>query len=81
MSLCHHLPKMNEPRERALLGSVGGAAVGTLLGVVTYAALDRLAGPDSPMSGWRRAIALGLVGSGATAGYQWAGGGPRARYR
>jgi hypothetical protein len=26
---------------------------------------------------FRKAIALGFIGSGATVGYQWAGGGPR----
>jgi hypothetical protein len=69
----------SQHRERALVGAVGGAAVGTLLGVVTYEVLERLAAPGSQMKGWRRGIALGLVGSGATAGYQWAGGGPRPR--
>jgi hypothetical protein len=43
--------------------------------------LERLSAPDSQLNAWRRGIALGLVGSGASAGYQWAGGGPRARYR
>lgn len=69
----------SQHRERALLGAVGGAAAGTLLGVVTYEVLERLASPGSRMNAWRRGIALGFVGSGATAGYQWAGGGPRSR--
>jgi hypothetical protein len=69
----------SQHRERALLGAMGGAVVGTLLGVAAYEALERLAAPGSQLNAWRRGIALGLVGSGATAGYQWAGGGPRAR--
>jgi hypothetical protein len=69
----------SQHRERALLGALGGATVGTLLGVVTYEVLERLAAPGSQMDAWRRGIALGFVGSGATAGYQWAGGGPRPR--
>lgn len=69
----------SQHRGRALLGAMGGAAAGTLLGVVTYEVLERLAAPGSQMKGWRRGIALGFVGSGATAGYQWAGGGPRSR--
>lgn len=63
-------------RGDALLGSLGGAAVGTLLGVAAYGALERLAGPSFRLKAWRQFIALGLVGAGATVGYQWAGGGP-----
>lgn len=63
-------------RGDALLGAWGGAAVGTLLGVATYGALERLAGPSPRLKAWRQLIALGLVGAGATVGYQWAGGGP-----
>lgn len=69
----------SQHRERALLGAVGGAAAGTLLGVVAYEVLERIAAPGSQLNGWRRGIALGFVGSGATAGYQWASGGPRPR--
>jgi hypothetical protein len=64
-------------RGEALLGAVGGAAVGTLLGVVVHGALEWLAAPGSGLKAWRQSIALGLVGTGATVGYQWAGGGPR----
>ncbi len=63
----------------ALLGAMGGAAVGTLLGVVVHSLLERIAAPGSRLKGWRQAIALGLVGAGATVGYQWAGGGPSPR--
>ena len=66
-------------RGDALLGAVGGAAVGTLLGVVAHGALEWLAAPGSGLKAWRQSIALGLVGTGATVGYQWAGGGPRPR--
>jgi hypothetical protein len=64
-------------RGDALLGALGGAAVGTLLGVVTHGALEWLAGRGRRLNAWRQLIALGLVGAGATVGYQWAGGGPR----
>ncbi len=58
-------------RGDALLGAMGGAAVGTLLGVATHGALERLAAPGSRLKAWRQSIALGLVGAGATVGYQW----------
>jgi hypothetical protein len=66
-------------RGRALLGAMGGAAVGTLLGAAAHEVLELLAAPGSRLKPWRQGIALGLVGAGATAGYQWAGGGQRAR--
>lgn len=66
-------------RGEALLGALGGAAVGTLLGVITYGTLEWLAGPGLRLKAWRQSIALGLVGAGATVGYQWAGGGPPPR--
>ena len=66
-------------RADALLGAMGGAAVGTLLSAVVYGVLDRLAAPGARLKPWRQAIGLGLVGAGATAGYQWAGRGPRPR--
>jgi hypothetical protein len=66
-------------RGGALLGAMGGAAVGTLLGVAAHGLLTRLVAPGTRLETLRRLIALGLVGSGATAGYQWAGGGPRPR--
>jgi hypothetical protein len=66
-------------RGNALLGAMGGAAVGTLLGVVVHGVLEHLAAPGSRLKAWRQSIALGLVGTGATVGYQWAGGGPRPR--
>jgi hypothetical protein len=63
----------------ALLGAMGGAAVGTLLGVAVHAVLERLVAPGERLEFWRQTIALGFVGAGATAGYQLAGGGPRPR--
>jgi hypothetical protein len=62
---------------RAFLGSLGGAAVGTLLGLAFHEVLDRLAGDSKQLGGLRRAIGLGFIGVGSTVGYQWAGGGPR----
>jgi hypothetical protein len=60
----------------ALLGAMGGAAVGTLLGVAAHGVLELVA-PGTRLKPWRQAIALGFVGAGASAGYQWAGGGPK----
>ncbi len=62
---------------RAFLGSLGGAAAGTLLGLAFHEVLDRLAGDSKQLGGLRRAIGLGFIGVGSTVGYQWAGGGPR----
>lgn len=62
---------------RAYLGALGGAAAGSLLGVVAYEVLDRLAGDSDQLSALRRWVGLGFIGVGATVGYQWAGGGPR----
>lgn len=63
-------------RGDALLGSMGGALVGTLLGVAVEGLLERIASGPA-LRAWRQAIGLGLIGVGATVGYQWAGGGPR----
>ncbi|WP_257461741.1 hypothetical protein [Archangium lipolyticum] len=68
-------------RGRAFLGALGGAAVGTLLGVVVHGALEEVVGNTASLEFLRKYIALGFVGSGATLGYQWAGGGPRQRSR
>ncbi|HYO74124.1 MAG TPA: hypothetical protein VEU33_49440 [Archangium sp.] len=71
----------SQNRGRAFLGSLGGAAVGTLLGVVVHGLLEEVV-DNRPTLGWfRKYIALGFIGSGATVGYQWAGGGPRTRPR
>lgn len=64
-------------RGDAYLGALGGAAAGALLGVAAHALLTKLAGPSSRLETVRGLIALGFIGAGATAGYQWAGGGPR----
>lgn len=66
-------------RGSALLGAMGGAVVGTLLGVAVHGALTRLVAPGTRLEPLRRLIALGFTGTGATAGYQWGGGGPRPR--
>jgi hypothetical protein len=66
-------------RGNALLGAMGGAFVGTLLGVAAHGLLEHLVGPGPQLKTVRRVIALGFVSSAATAGYQWAGGGPRPR--
>lgn len=67
-------------RGDAFLGALAGAAAGTLLGVAMYELLDRVAGDSEQLGALRRWVALGLIGSGATVGYQWAGGGPRERH-
>jgi hypothetical protein len=66
-------------RGAALLGAMGGAAVGTLLGIATYGVLEWLVAPGERLRWARQFIALGMIGVGASAGYQWAGGGPRPR--
>ncbi|QRN97243.1 hypothetical protein JRI60_51290 [Archangium violaceum] len=68
-------------RGRAFLGALGGAAAGTLLGVVMHGALEEVVGNTDTLMALRKYIALGFIGSGATLGYQWAGGGPRQRSR
>ncbi|WP_224368562.1 hypothetical protein [Hyalangium versicolor] len=69
----------SQDRGTALLGAMGGALVGTLLGAAVNGLLEQLVAPGSGLRAWRQAIALGMIGAGATAGYQWAGRGPRPR--
>jgi hypothetical protein len=64
-------------RGRAFLGALGGAAVGTLLGVAVHGLLEEVVGNSDRLQSVRKYITLGFIGSGATVGYQWAGGGPR----
>jgi hypothetical protein len=67
----------SQERGRAYLGALGGAAAGMLLGVAVHGLLEEVVGNRSRLAWLRKAIALGFIGSGATVGYQWAGGGPR----
>jgi hypothetical protein len=69
----------SQDRGRAFLGALGGAAAGTLLGVAVHGLLEEVVGNTRALEQVRRYIALGFIGSGATVGYQWAGGGPRER--
>jgi len=71
----------SQDRGRAFLGALGGAAVGTLLGVAVHGLLEEMVDNRSTLGWFRKYIALGFIGSGATVGYQWAGGGPRLRPR
>ncbi|MCY1072929.1 hypothetical protein [Archangium lansingense] len=71
----------SQDRGSAFLGALGGAAVGTLLGVVAHGVLEEVVDNRSTLQWLRKYIALGFIGSGATVGYQWAGGGPRTRSR
>jgi hypothetical protein len=71
----------SQDRGRAFLGALGGAAAGTLLGVVAHGLLEEVVDNRSTLGWLRKYIAVGFIGSGATVGYQWAGGGPRARPR
>jgi hypothetical protein len=71
----------SQERGRAYLGALGGAAAGMLLGVAVHGLLEEVVGNRSRLGWLRKAIALGFIGSGATVGYQWAGGGPRERSR
>lgn len=69
----------SQDRGHAFLGALGGAAAGTLLGVIVHGALEEAVGNTDSLRVFRKYIALGFIGSGATVGYQWAGGGPRER--
>ena len=71
----------SQDRGRAFAGALGGAAVGTLLGVAVHGLLEEVVGNTDALEWVRKYIALGFIGSGATVGYQWAGGGPRERSR
>ncbi|WNG22716.1 hypothetical protein F0U62_00770 [Cystobacter fuscus] len=66
---------------RAFLGALGGAAVGMLLGVALHGVMEEVVGNRDALGSFRKAIALGFIGSGSTVGYQWAAGGSRARRR
>ncbi|WP_434385389.1 hypothetical protein [Melittangium boletus] len=68
----------SEHRGRAFLGALGGAAVGTLLGVALHGVMEEVVGNREALQGLRKYVALGVIGSGATLGYQWAGGGRAA---
>jgi hypothetical protein len=71
----------SQDRGRAFLGALGGAAAGTLLGVVAHGLLEEVVHNRATLNWLRKYITLGFIGSGATVGYQWAGGGPRVRPR
>ncbi|WP_338281782.1 hypothetical protein [Corallococcus caeni] len=61
----------SEDRGRAYLGALGGATVGMLLGLAAHEGLRHLAGSSERLDFLRRYLALSLIGSGATVGYQW----------
>lgn len=56
---------------RAYLGALGGATVGMLLGIAAHEGLRHLAGSSERLDTLRRYLALSLIGTGATVGYQW----------
>ncbi|HEX8538116.1 MAG TPA: FKBP-type peptidyl-prolyl cis-trans isomerase, partial [Cystobacter sp.] len=66
---------------RAFLGALGGAAVGTLLGVALHGVMEEVVGNRDALGFFRKSIALGFIGAGSTVGYQWAAGGSRVRRR
>jgi hypothetical protein len=66
---------------RAFLGALGGAAVGTLLGVALHGVMEEVVGNRDALQFFRESIALGFIGAGSTVGYQWAAGGSRVRRR
>ncbi|AKF79045.1 hypothetical protein MFUL124B02_00595 [Myxococcus fulvus 124B02] len=68
----------SEDRADAYLGALAGAAAGTLLAAAVDGLLTKLSEPSTRLQAVRQLIALAFVGSGATLGYQWAGGGPRS---
>lgn len=67
----------SQDRSDAYLGALGGAATGTLLAAAVDGLLTKLAEPSSRLASARSLIGLALIGTSATLGYQWAGGGPR----
>jgi hypothetical protein len=71
----------SQHRGRAFLGALGGAAAGTLLAVAVHGLLEEVVGNRTVLASARKLLSLGVIGAGATVGYQWAGGGPRARGR
>ncbi|WP_245919856.1 hypothetical protein [Melittangium boletus] len=71
----------SQERGRAFLGALGGAAAGTLLGVAMHGLMEEVVGNRETLQGFRKYVTLGFIGSGATLGYQWAGGGARPRGR
>lgn len=56
---------------RAYLGALGGATAGMLLGIAAHEGLRHLAGSSERLDTLRRYLALSLIGTGATVGYQW----------
>ncbi|MBZ4399268.1 hypothetical protein [Myxococcus sp. AS-1-15] len=68
----------SEDRADAYVGALAGAAAGTLLAAAVDGLLTKLSEPSTRLQAVRQLIALAFVGSGATLGYQWAGGGPRS---
>jgi hypothetical protein len=62
---------------RAFWGALGGAAVGTLLGLALHGVLEEVVGNRPEHRQVREWLALELVGVGAAVGYQQGGGGPR----
>lgn len=61
----------SQDRGRAYLGALGGATAGMLLGIIAHEGLRHLAGSSERLDFLRQYIALSLIGSGATVGYQW----------
>ncbi|MBN8230080.1 hypothetical protein JYK02_21450 [Corallococcus macrosporus] len=61
----------SQDRGHAYLGALGGATVGMLLGIAVHEGLRHLAGSSERLDFLRRYLALSLIGSGATLGYQW----------
>ncbi|WP_223640778.1 hypothetical protein [Corallococcus sp. EGB] len=61
----------SQQRGRAYLGALGGATAGMLLGIAAHEGLRHLAGSSERLDLLRRYVALSLIGSGATVGYQW----------
>lgn len=68
----------SQDRTDAWLGALGGAAAGTLLAAAVDGLLSKLAEPSTRLKSARALIGLAFIGTGATLGYQWAGGGPHS---
>jgi hypothetical protein len=61
---------------RAFLGAMGGALAGHFLGLALDGLLRQVL-PQPELAGFRFSVSLALIGTSASLGYQWLGGGPR----
>jgi hypothetical protein len=61
---------------QALFGALQGAVAATLVALALDGLLEHLSGAHPALASVRHYLAFSLIGSAATLGYHWAGGGP-----